>query len=116
LNEHVEIELTGHLEYFRANVGRDFRLYATAGSVRIPSTLEHKTACNLIGTQMRGTIRRKPTHGREVKLPDSFTAVCMSHEYEFQPDSVDEFIPIFSGYEDPSDLMPKLPSGDKPGQ
>jgi hypothetical protein len=33
----------------------------------------------------------------------------MSHGYEFLPESKDEFIPLFSGYEDPSELLPKLP-------
>ena len=70
-NEHVELELTGPLEYFQKTVDKKERLYATAGTVLIPSTLAFRTARNLIGTQMRGAIRRKDSPRAEVKLPDS---------------------------------------------
>lgn len=99
-NEHVALELTGPVHFYFVHCAHDLegQVYATAGTVRLPSTLGLETARSLIGKDVAGTIRRMKAADRRMKLPDTTQEITVDFVYEFIPEPGETFMPGYPDY------------------
>lgn len=88
---YVSLELLGQIELVQSqNTGR---FYATARRCFIYSTLEEKTAAQVVGTLFPGSIVRTPCEPYEYMIPESGKTVMLSHQYAYVPEEGQAGVP-----------------------
>jgi hypothetical protein len=85
--EFVTLTLQGDIEMVQSMETGKF--YATARKCSITSTFDEKTAENLIGTKMPGTIKRVESDPYDFTIQETGEVIKLAHSYEYSPEGVE---------------------------
>jgi transcription initiation factor TFIIIB Brf1 subunit/transcription initiation factor TFIIB len=84
----ISLQLQGDLELVQSLETGKF--YATARRCSMTSTFDEETAKRLIGTKIKGRIKRSQCDAYDYTVPETGEIISLMHTYEYVPEEAED--------------------------